>query len=92
MKNGRGHRTSSFLVYYFVKIFLVGVCIYIGAVVIAIEISFKKIFEMALSAEAAFLVPGIFQIASVHVYFRQTNYTLSEIQMFYPLSLLKFRD
>ena len=77
-------------VYYVVKIFLVSICIYIGAIIIAVDISFKKICQMALLAEAVFLVPGIFKL--FWFIFVQTDYTLSDIQMFYPLSLLNFFD
>jgi hypothetical protein len=77
-------------IYYVVKIFLVGICIYIGTIIIAIDISFKKIFQMALLAEAIFLIPGIFKL--FWFIFIQTNYTLSDIQMFYPLSILNFFD
>ncbi|HEX6223114.1 MAG TPA: hypothetical protein VFZ52_01810 [Chryseolinea sp.] len=77
-------------VYYLVKVFLVGICIYIGAVVIAVDISFRKIFEMALVAEAIFLVPSTLKL--LWFAFFQTTYTLSEIQKFYPLSILNFFD
>jgi len=77
-------------VYYVVKIFLVSICIYIGAIIIAVDISFKKICQMALLAEAVFLVPGIFKL--FWFIFVQTDYTLSDIQMFYPLSVLNFFD
>jgi hypothetical protein len=76
--------------YYVVKIFLVSVCIYTGVIIIAIDISFKKICQMVLLAEAVFLVPGIFKL--FWFIFVQTNYTLSDVQMFYPLSVLNFFD
>lgn len=77
-------------IYYVVKIFLIGICIYIGAIIIAIDISFKKIFQMALLAEAIFFIPSIFKL--FWFVFVQTNYTLSDIQTFYPLSVLNFFD
>jgi hypothetical protein len=77
-------------IYYVVKIFLVSICIYTGAIIIAIDISFKKICHMALLAEAVFLVPGIFKL--FWFIFVQTDFTLSDIHMFYPLSLLNFFD
>jgi hypothetical protein len=77
-------------IYYVVKIFLVSICIYIGTTIIAIDISFTKICQMALLAEAVFLVPGIFKLC--WFIFVQTDYTLSDIQMFYPLSVLNFFD
>ena len=45
---------------------------------------------MVLLAEAVFLVPGIFKL--FWFIFVQTNYTLSDVQMFYPLSVLNFFD
>jgi hypothetical protein len=77
-------------IYYVVKIFLVGICIYIGAIIIAIDLSFKKIFQTALLAEAIFLIPSIFKL--FWFVFIQKNYTLSDIQTFYPLSVLNFFD
>lgn len=77
-------------IYYLIKIFLVGVCIYTGTIITAVELSFKKIFEMALLAEAIFILPGIFKL--LWFIFVDTNYTLSDVQMFYPLSLLNFFD
>ena len=77
-------------IYYVVKIFLISFCIYTGAMINAIDISFKKICQMALVAEAVFLVPGIFKL--FWFIFVHTNYTLSDIQMFYPLSVLNFFD
>ena len=77
-------------IYYVVKILLISICIYTGAIIIAIDISFKKICQMALLAEAVFLIPGIFKL--YWFIFVQTNYTLSDIQMFYPLSVLNFFD
>ncbi len=76
--------------YYLIKIFLVGVCIYIGSVVIGVDISFKKIFHVALLAETVFLIPSIYRV--FWFFFIQTHYTLSDIQYFFPLSLLNFFD
>ena len=76
--------------YYLIKIFLVGVCIYIGSLLIGIDISFKKIFQATLLAEGIFLIPGIFRL--IWFLFIQTHYTFSDIQHFYPLSVLNFFD
>lgn len=77
-------------IYYLVKIFLVGICVYIGAIVFAVDISFKKIFEMALVAEAIFLIPITLKL--LWFVFFETTYTLSDFQTFYPLSILNLFD
>lgn len=76
--------------YYLVKIFLAGVCIYIGTIIAGTGISFKKIFQVALLAEGIFLVPAVLKLC--WFIFIQTDYTLSDIQFFYPLSALNFFD
>lgn len=76
--------------YYLAKIFLVAVCIYIGSLLFGIDISFTKIFHAALLAEGIFLIPGIFRLG--WFLFVQQDYTLSDIQFFYPLSVLNFFD
>lgn len=74
--------------YYLIKIFLVGLCVYIGSVITGIDISFKKIFQIVLLAEGIFLIPNIIKLCWFA--FIQTQYTLSDIQLFYPFSLLSF--
>jgi hypothetical protein len=76
--------------YHLIKIFLAGGCIYVGSIIIGLDFSFKKIFHVALLAEAVFLIPGIFRLC--WFIFIETQYTLSDIQWFYPLSLLNFFD
>ena len=74
--------------YYLIKIFLVGLCVYIGVVITGIDISFNKIFQIALLAEVIFLIPNIIKLCWFA--FIQTQYTLSNIQFFFPFSLLSF--
>lgn len=76
--------------YYLAKIFLVATCIHIGSLLFGIDISFKGIFQTALLAEGIFLIPGIFRLG--WFLFIQRDYTLSDIQFFYPLSVLNFFD
>jgi hypothetical protein len=47
---------------------------------------FKSIWGLVLQAEFLFLLVGVFKI--IWFYFFQTNYTLQDIQYFYPLSAL----
>jgi hypothetical protein len=76
--------------YYLCKIFLVSFCIYTGAIVAGIDISFKKVFQVALLAEGIFLLPAALKLC--WFLFVQTEYTLSDIHAFYPLSALSFFD
>lgn len=77
-------------VYYLVKMFLVSVCIYTGTILADVDISFRKVFQVTLFAEAIFLVPVIVKI--VWFVWFQTDYTLLDVQSFYPFSLLNFFD
>lgn len=77
-------------VYYVLKMFFVSVCIYTGTVLADIDISFRKVFQVALFAEAIFLVPVAIKL--VWFLWFQTDYTLLDVQSFYPLSLLSFFD
>ena len=54
-------------IYYVVKIFLVSICIYIGAIIIAVDISFKKICQMALVGRSCLSRSRHFQIVLVHL-------------------------
>jgi hypothetical protein len=76
--------------YYLTKISLVSVCIYTGTLIVGIDISFKRIFYVALLAEGIFLIPAILKLC--WFLFVQTEYTLSDIQAFYPLSAINFFD
>ncbi len=50
------------------------------------QITFKKLFDIVITAEFMFLLVPIFKI--LWFYFFQTNFTLEDIQYFYPLSAL----
>lgn len=49
-------------------------------------VTFKQLFNVAIKAEFVFLLVPIFKI--IWFYFFQTNFTLEDIQYFYPLSAL----
>ncbi|WP_438964897.1 hypothetical protein [Flavobacterium sp.] len=51
-----------------------------------IKITFKQLFNLVVKAEFVFLIVGIVKI--VWFYFFQINYTLEDLQYFYPLSAL----
>ena len=69
-----------------IKVSIISSVLYIGAFFTAKEAAFKAIFSKVLSAEFIFLLLPIFKI--IWFYFFQTNYTLEDIQTFYPLSAL----
>lgn len=50
------------------------------------KVEFKQLINVAIKAEFVFLGVGVLKI--VWFYFFQTNYTLEDIQYFYPLSAL----
>lgn len=50
------------------------------------EIKYKKLFNIVVKAEFIFLLVIVFKTA--WFYFFQTNYTLEDLQFFYPLSAL----
>lgn len=74
-------------VFLLLKITLVGSVLYIGTFFYSkVSVTFKQLWAIALKAEFVFLLVGVAKI--VWFYFFQTNYTLEDIQFFYPLSAL----
>jgi hypothetical protein len=72
----------------YIKLALVAGCLSIGALFISKRFEFKKMWGVALEAEFVFLIPSILKI--LWFAFIQTDYTLKDLQLFYPLSLLNF--
>lgn len=70
----------------FLKILFVVICFSIGGLFIKIDIGFKKFFSIVTTAEFIFLIPGIIKL--LWFSFFQTNYTLQDLQFFFPLSVL----
>lgn len=71
----------------FLKTSLIASALYIGAFFFSkIAVSFKQLWGVVLSAEFVFLLVPLFKI--IRFYFFQSNYTLEDIQYFYPLSAL----
>jgi len=74
-------------VFLLLKITLVSSVLYIGTFFYSkVSVTFKQLWAIALKAEFVFLLVGVAKI--VWFYFFQTNYTLEDIQFFYPLSAL----
>lgn len=70
-----------------IKIALITSVLYIGTFFYSnTKITFKQLFNVVIKAEFVFLGVGILKI--VWFYFFQTNYTLEDLQYFYPLSAL----
>ncbi|WP_374540652.1 hypothetical protein [Flavobacterium sp.] len=70
-----------------VKTTLIASIIYIGAFFYSkVKVTFKQLFNAIVKAEFVFLGVGILKI--IWFYFFQTNYTLEDLQYFYPLSAL----
>lgn len=69
------------------KVILVSIVLYIGIYINnRDEFTFKKVYDIVVNAEFLFLGVGILKI--IWFYFFQINYTLEDIQYFYPLSAL----
>lgn len=69
------------------KINLISSVLYVGTFFYSkTKITFKQLFSVVVKAEFVFLGVGVLKI--VWFYFFQTNYTLEDLQYFYPLSAL----
>lgn len=77
-------------VVYLVKLSFVAACLSVGLLFVNNKFAFKKMFGVALVAEFVFLLPTLLKI--LWFLFVQTDYTLKDLQLFYPLSALHFFD
>lgn len=68
------------------KISIISVIIDIGCFFFNKKIKYKKLFNIVMKAEYIFLLVIIFKTG--WFYFFQINYTLEDLQYFYPLSVL----
>ena len=68
------------------KISIIAVILDAGCFFFNKEIKYKKLFNMVVKAEFVFLLVIIFKTA--WFYFFQTDYSLEDLQYFYPLSAL----
>jgi len=71
---------------------LVALCLSVGMFFYDIEnkIPFKKFFRVAIFGEIILLLVGYFKFG--YFYLVKTNYTLEDIQEYYPLSYINFLD
>jgi len=70
----------------FIKIILIAICLKIGLIFIDIKKSWSKVLNWIIKLETIFLVPSV--IILLWFMFIRTDYTYSDLQFFYPLSLL----
>jgi hypothetical protein len=75
---------------YLIKFVIVSLILLTGAIFYNIEISFKKLFQIALIAEFLFVIPSLIKL--FWFLFIQTDFDLIDLQTFYPLSLLNLID
>lgn len=73
---------------YLIKFSLVGLVLSLGVWLVTNQFRFKILFAAVIEAETVFLIPVIAKIG--WFLFFQTHYTLQDLQLFYPLSLLNF--
>ncbi|AWK03196.1 hypothetical protein HYN56_02760 [Flavobacterium crocinum] len=73
-------------IFIIVKTLIISSIIYIGIFLFNTDLKFRIIIDFVLKAEFIFLLVPIFKI--IWFYFFQTNYTLGDVQSFYPLSAL----
>lgn len=71
---------------------LVSFCLSIGLFLYDIEnkINFKQFFRIAVIGEFVLVFVGVFK--SLYFYFIKTEYSLQDLQQFYPLSYINFLD
>src|SRR5690606_10487756 len=70
----------------FVKTQIIAGILGIGAFLFNKKISHGRLWNIVLKAEFLFLLVGVLKI--IWFYFFRTNYTLEDIEYFYPLSML----
>lgn len=54
------------------------------------EIKFSDFLFLAILAESVFIIGGFYKF--IYFYWINTNYTLEDVQTYYPLSLLSFKE
>ena len=70
-----------------IKISIIAAILDIGCFFFGKEIKYKTLFKIVVKAEFVFLLVIVFK--TVWFYFIQTDYTLEDLQYFYPLSVLQ---
>lgn len=78
---------SLLILFLIIKTTIIASVLYIGTFFYSkAKVTFKQLFNAVVKAEFVFLGVGVLKI--VWFYFFQTNYTLEDLQYFYPLSAL----
>ncbi|BDB54878.1 hypothetical protein GENT5_11830 [Flavobacterium ammoniigenes] len=78
-------------IYILIKTNLIASILYIGTYFYSkTEVKYKLLWDIAVKAEFLFLIALICKI--IWFYFFQTNYTLKDVQYFYPFSVINFLD
>lgn len=75
---------------FLVKLFLVVICLSIGAFVFNVEIPIKSLFKIAVLGEFIFFIPSVIKLFWFGLY--QTNYTLQDLHYFFPFSVFSLFD
>lgn len=73
-------------IYLSFKFFVVASCLSVGTLLFGYQIEFKKLYQIALFADIIFIIPPVIKIICFTLIF--ADYTLSDIQFFFPLSAL----
>jgi hypothetical protein len=76
--------------FYFIKFTLVAACISTGLYFQENRFRFKEAFGLAIWAEGVFILVAVVKL--LWFVLVQTNYTLQDLQFFFPLSTLNFFD
>ena len=78
------------IILYSLKILIIGLCLHAGLFFCSMEkkIQFRDLLTIVIKADLVFLIPSIIKI----LYFSFFEYTFSDFQSFYPLSLLSVLD
>lgn len=72
---------------FLIKISFIASFLYLGTFFFSkVKVTFKQLFQVVVRAEFVFLLVSVAKI--IWFYFFQTNYTLEDLQYFYPLSAL----
>ena len=73
-------------VIYLFKLSFLSLALLAGAIFWNIKVSFQKLFQIALIAEFLFIIPSLIKLS--WFLFVQKDFELSDLQTFYPLSLV----
>lgn len=78
------------LIFLLIKTIVIATILYIGLFFSNKDLKLNTLWNIVIKAEFIFLLVPVFKI--IWFYYFQTNYTLEDIQNFYPLSALNILD